>query len=349
MRLFANAGYRFIEARRKAYIASAAALAIALVAMAANVALTGSWQNYGVDFTGGSLVQVRFEEPLEASELRTALGGADSPPITTIGSEDNEFVIRAPLAEDRGVEAVSIEMREQIQGAFPGRVFEVVRTELVGPKIGAELQQKAALAILFSFVLTLLYLAIRFEFRFGVAAVIATVHDSLITLGFLAAFRVEIALPTVAAILTIIGYSLNDTIVVFDRVRENLNKKGGRREDPVALVNRSINETLPRTVLTSGTTLVVLMALLIFGGAVIRDFTTVLILGVVVGTYSSIFVASPALLEIQKRWGAKDLVEPGGGGGEGRPVGKTPPERPAASKKKHRGPRKGRRAAGVRA
>ena len=349
MRLFANAGYRFIEARRKAYIASAAALAIALVAMAANVALTGSWQNYGVDFTGGSLVQVRFEDPLEASELRTALGGADSPPITTIGSEDNEFVIRAPLAEDRGVEAVSIEMREQIQGAFPGRVFEVVRTELVGPKIGAELQQKAALAILFSFVLTLLYLAIRFEFRFGVAAVIATVHDSLITLGFLAVFRVEIALPTVAAILTIIGYSLNDTIVVFDRVRENLNKKGGRREDPVALVNRSINETLPRTVLTSGTTLVVLMALIIFGGAVIRDFTTVLILGVVVGTYSSIFVASPALLEIQKKWGTKDLVEAGGGGRAGGPVSKTSPERRPASKKKHRGPRKGRRAAGVRA
>jgi len=222
----------------------------------------------------------------------------------------------------------------------------VVRTELVGPKIGAELQQKAALAILFSFALTLIYLAIRFEFRFGVAAVIATVHDSLITLGFLALFRVEIALPTVAAILTIIGYSLNDTIVVFDRVRENLNAKGGRREDPVALVNRSINETLPRTVLTSGTTLGVLMALLIFGGAVIRDFTTVLILGVLVGTYSSIFVASPALLEIQRRWGTKDLVEAQRGGPRG-PVSGTPPSR-RPRKRKKRG-RKGRRVAGARA
>ena len=344
MRLFGNARYRFIEARRKAYVFSAVVLAVALVSMVFNIVDIGSWQNYGVDFTGGSLVQVRFEESMEAAELRTALGGAEAPPITSMGNEGNEFVIRAPLAEDREVEAVAQEIRGQIQGAFPGRDFEVVRTELVGPKIGAELQQKAALAIIFSFALTLIYLAIRFEFRFGVAAVIATVHDSIITLGFLALFRVEIALPTVAAILTIIGYSLNDTIVVFDRVRENLNAKGGRREDPVALVNRSINETLPRTVLTSGTTLGVLLALLIFGGAVIRDFTTVLILGVLVGTYSSIFVASPALLEIQRRWGSRDLVE-AQRGAPGRPVSRTGPSgRP--KKRKTRG-RKRRRTAGV--
>ena len=346
MRLFGNARYRFIEARRKAYVFSAVVLVIALASMVANIVVIGSWQNYGVDFTGGSLVQVRFDETMDAAELRSALGGAQAPPITSIGNEGNEFVIRAPLAEDREVEAVALEIRGQIQGAFPNSDIEVVRTELVGPKIGAELQQKAALAILFSFALTLVYLAIRFEFRFGVAAVIATVHDSLITLGFLALFRVEIALPTVAAILTIIGYSLNDTIVVFDRVRENLNAKGGRREDPVALVNRSINETLPRTVLTSGTTLGVLMALLIFGGAVIRDFTTVLILGVLVGTYSSIFVASPALLEIQRRWGTKDLVEAQRGGPRGSVGGPPPSRRPG--KRKKRG-RKGRRVAGARA
>jgi preprotein translocase SecF subunit len=147
------------------------------------------------------------------------------------------------------------------------------------------------------------YLAFRFEVRFGVAAVIATFHDMIITLGFLAGMRMEIALPTVAAVLTILGYSLNDTIIVFDRIRENLNKKGGRKRDPVELIDRSINETLPRTILTSGTTLSVLLALLVFGGAVIRDFTVVLMVGIVIGTYSSIFVASPALLEIQKRWG----------------------------------------------
>jgi preprotein translocase SecF subunit len=178
-----------------------------------------------------------------------------------------------------------------------------VRTELVGAKVGAELQQKAVLAVLFSFVLTLTYLAMRFELRFGVAAVIATAHDILVTLGFLALFRVEFALATVAAILTILGYSLNDTIVVFDRIRENLQMKGARKRDPVDLVNQSINETLPRTIMTSATTLSVLVALLLLGGAVIRDFAIVLILGVVIGTYSSIFVAAPALIEIQKRWG----------------------------------------------
>jgi preprotein translocase subunit SecF len=139
--------------------------------------------------------------------------------------------------------------------------------------------------------------------------VIATAHDILITLGFLAIFRVEIALPTVAAILTIVGYSLNDTIVVFDRIRENLHKKGARKREPIELINQSINETLPRTVLTSGTTLAVLLSLLVLGGPVIEDFTIVLILGVAVGTYSSIFVASPALLEIQKRWGEGKMRE----------------------------------------
>ena len=198
---------------------------------------------------------------------------------------------------------VAASIAAQAEATFGEGSFEVMRRESVGPKIGAELQQKALMAVIFSLVLTLLYIAFRFEFRFGVASVIATAHDVLVILGLLALFRVEIALPTVAAILTILGYSLNDTIVVFDRIRENLNKRGGRREDPFRLVNGSINETLPRTVLTSGTTLVVLMSLLILGGGVIRDFAVVLILGVMIGTYSSIFIASPALLEIQKRYG----------------------------------------------
>ena len=139
--------------------------------------------------------------------------------------------------------------------------------------MGGELQQKALLAVLFSMLLTMAYLAMRFEVRFGMAAVIATAHDVLITLGFLAVFRVEIALPTIAAILTILGYSLNDTIVVFDRIRENMHMKGARKRDQLELVNEAINETLPRTVLTSGTTLVVLLSLLVLGGPVLRDFT----------------------------------------------------------------------------
>jgi preprotein translocase subunit SecF len=301
MRFFDQAHYKFIDARKKAYMVSAAVILVGVAGMVFNLVSIGSWQNYGVDFTGGSLIQVRFEQPTTASQLRAALGGSDAPPITRFG-EDNEFTIRTPLGDD-DVATVAAAVGEQLAVSFGSDSFTIERTETVGPKIGNELEQKAALAILFSFVLTLIYLAIRFESRFGLAAVIATAHDMLVTLGFLAIFRVEIALPTVAAILTIVGYSLNDTIVVFDRVRENLHSKGGRKEDPVALVDRSINETLPRTVLTSGTTLVVLFALLVIGGAVIRDFTIVLILGVIIGTYSSIFVASPALLEIQKRFG----------------------------------------------
>ncbi len=302
MRFFATADYKFIDKRRKAYVVSAIAILVGFGAMVANIGLIGSWQNYGVDFTGGSMVQVGFTEAKGVGEVRDALGGASGPEVTTFAGE-NEFVIRAALIEGQSVDEVRQGIESQLEAAFGGGAFEISRTELVGPKIGSELQRQALLAILFSFVLTLVYLAIRFELRFGMAAVIATMHDILITLGFLALFRVEIALPTVAAILTIVGYSLNDTIVVFDRIRENMAKKGARKLDQITLIDRSINETLPRTVLTSGTTLAVLGALLLVGPAVIRDFSTVLILGVLIGTYSSIFVASPALVEIRKRMG----------------------------------------------
>tara|TARA_B100000809_G_scaffold84256_1_gene82670 strand:+ start:15248 stop:16201 length:954 start_codon:yes stop_codon:yes gene_type:complete len=308
MRLFKDANYGFIEARRKAYVVSGIVLGVGIVFMTLNVVNIGSWQNYGVDFTGGSLIQIQVDANLTAGDLRDALGGADAPPITRFG-EESEFVVRAPVAEDGSIGAVADTIEAQLAAAFGEDAFEVVRTEQVGAKVGGELQLKALYAILFSFLLTLIYLAIRFEFRFGMAAVIATLHDILITLGFLAVFRVEIALPTVAAILTILGYSLNDTIVVFDRIRENMHKKGARKRNPVDLVNQSINETLPRTILTSGTTLAVLFALFILGGAVIRDFTVVLILGVIIGTYSSIFVASPALIEIQNRWGLGKVGE----------------------------------------
>ena len=302
MRLFKDAKYTFIEARKKAYILSAAFLGAGIVAMLVNVATIGSWQDYGVDFTGGSLIQVQFNMPMTAGELRDALGGAQAPPITRFG-EENEFVIRAPIEEDVSITEVADQIEAELGAVLGATSFDVVSTQAVGAKVADELQVRALYAILFSFVLTLMYLAMRFELRFGLAAVIATLHDILITLGFLAACRIEIALPTVAAILTILGYSLNDTIVVFDRIRENLHKKGARKRNQIELVNESINETLPRTVLTSGTTLVVLMALLVLGGAVLRDFTLVLMLGVVIGTYSSIFVASPALIEIQKKWG----------------------------------------------
>jgi preprotein translocase subunit SecF len=185
----------------------------------------------------------------------------------------------------------------------------VVRTEAVSAKVGDELQQKAMIAILLSFAATLIYLAFRFEWRFGLAAVVATMHDTLITLGIISIFRMEVSLTTVAAILTIVGYSLNDTIVIFDRIRENL-KKAGRKVDLVPLLDRSINETLPRTVLTGGSVIATLAALAILGGSTIRGFAVIMLIGVLIGTYSSIFVASPVLYEIEKRWGVKKADKP---------------------------------------
>ena len=305
MRLFGEADYKFIEKRRTAYTVSAIVIAVGIAAMLFNVFDPDlrNWQHYGVDFTGGTLVQVELDvDGVTTAQVRDALGGVSGPEVQRF-AEGNDFVIRAPLDPNADVETTRQTIESQLAAAFGEESVTILLTELVGPRIGEELQQKAALAILFSFVLTLIYLALRFEFRFGVAAVIATLHDILITLGFLALFRVEIALPTVAAILTIVGYSLNDTIVVFDRIRENFGKKGARKEEQIALINRSINETLPRTVLTSITTLVVLTSLLLVGPALIRDFAVVLILGVLIGTYSSIFVASPALVEIRQRFG----------------------------------------------
>jgi preprotein translocase subunit SecF len=310
MRVFEHADFHFLENRKKAYAFSGILTLVAVAAMIYNVVTLGSWMNYGVDFTGGSLVQVRFSDPVTDAELRDALGGATAPPITSFGEADaNEFVVRAPLDEGASITAVSEQIQAQIREGLPGRSFEVVRTELVSARVGSELQGRAALAILISFALTLVYLGVRFEFRFGLAAVIATVHDIVLTLGLLALFRMEISLTTVAALLTIVGYSLNDKIVVFDRIRENLQAKGGRKRDPIELMNRSINETLPRTVLTGGCSLAVLIALTVLGGPVIREFSIVMFFGIVCGTYSSIFIGTPALVEIQKRWGVGQVGE----------------------------------------
>jgi preprotein translocase subunit SecF len=283
--------------------------------MGVNIATLGSWMRYGVDFTGGTIVQVRTGEGVTVADLRAA-PGLEEMAITRFGTE-NEFKIRATLgesggeesAEDDSILAAAEVIRAGLTAALGDGNFTIVQTDLVGPTIGAELEQKAFLAIVFSLIAILLYIAVRFELRFGLAMVLAAAHDLLMTLGVLALFRVEISLTMVAAVLTILGYSMNDKVIVFDRIRENLGKKGGRREDQVALINRSINETLPRTVVTSATTLTVLFALLLLGGTVVRDFSMILILGIVAGTYSSIFLACPALLEIQKRWGTKEEAE----------------------------------------
>ncbi len=294
MRLFKDAKYPFMAGRRRAYIFSAVLIGIGL----ASIVLHGGLK-YGVDFTGGTLVQVEFNGQMDAANLRSVVAEAGFAGAAIQGfGGDREYLVRLQTFEEVAGQGEVERMLDALSAAFGEDGYTVLRVEAVGPKVGSELQRKAVLAILMSFVLTLIYLAFRFEWRFGVAAVVATIHDILITFGFISLVGIEITLGTVAAILTIVGYSLNDTIVVFDRIRENLRKK--RKEPYETTLNRSINETLPRTVLTSGTTLVTLMALFLFGGSVIRPFAMVLILGVVIGTYSSIFVASPALLEIEE-------------------------------------------------
>ena len=303
MRIFANANFPFLQWRRRAYAISATLLVLGIGGMIYNWSTTGTWLNYGVDFTGGTLVHVDFQEAVSADQIRQV---NPSWQIMRFGEpQEYEFIIRtAAFSEDLGEGAADV-VGSELGQRFGQGSFNIVRTEAVGPKVGNELQERALLAILISFVLTLIYIAYRFEWRFGVASLVATAHDIVVTLGFLAIMRSEISIGTVAAFLTIVGYSLNDTIIVFDRIRENLGKRL-RGTSMADLMNRSINETLPRTVLTSGTTLVTLASLYLFGGAVIRDFALVLILGIAIGTFSSIFVAAPALHAIEARWPRRD-------------------------------------------
>ena len=302
MRVFTNAHFDFLGQRKRAYVLSTAIITAGVIAMIVNVATLGTWLNYGVDFTGGTVVQVAFNQPTAPGDVRAALGGGDEQGVTQFG-EENVYLIRLPLEEGVGVEEVSQRVSEQLTGAYGASGFAVERTELVSPIVGEELQTRALLAMLLTFLLTLIYLAIRFELRFGIAAVLATMHDILITLSVIAIFRVEMMLPTIAAILTIVGYSLNDTIVVFDRIRENMHAKGARKADQAQLINRSLNETLPRTVMTGLSVLATLVALLLFGPLVLRDFALVMFLGIIAGTYSSLWIASPALIWIRRRLG----------------------------------------------
>lgn len=299
MRLFADANFDFLGKRKTAYLFSAALILIGAGSIALHQGL-----NYGVDFTGGTLMQIRFEETVTASDIRSALGaaGVTNFQVQGFGGRD-EFLVRMAEFTESGDRELSNRVGRALDDQFGEGGYNIVRTEAVGPKVGSELRERATYAVLISFALTLLYIGFRFEWRFGLAAIIATFHDIIITFGLVSLLDIEISLPTIAAILTIIGYSLNDTIVIFDRIRENLKKL--RREAYTQILNQSINETLPRTVMTSGTTLAVLVALAVFGGAVIRPFTIILIAGVVIGTYSSVFVASPALLEIELRTRAR--------------------------------------------
>jgi preprotein translocase subunit SecF len=302
MRFFKNADYPFLQWRKRAYLVTALLMVVGIGSMIYHGLRGEGWLNYGVDFTGGTIVQVSFKQAVTADHIRdaTRAAGYTDWEITRFGT-GNDYVVRTPkFGQEAGADAQA-RVQQALEKRFQPSQFTITRTEAVGPKAGNELQQRALLAILLSFAATLLYLWFRFEWRFGLAAVIATVHDILVTLGFLALTRMEIGLATVAAVLTIVGYSLHDTIIVFDRVREDLNKPRHGRTF-VEILNKAINETLPRTTLTVATVLVTLVALLVFGGPVIRGFADVLVLGISIGTFSSVFVASPVLFEIERRF-----------------------------------------------
>ena len=288
MRFFGKTHLDFVSRRRVAFLLSAAVIGAGLISLA----IKGG-SDLSIDFEGGVLIQLKFEEPASTVEIRTALDEAGYPnsEIQTFRT-GNEVLIRAPIVE-------GADETEAIKNAIANRLannpFEVRREELVGPKVGHELGKNAIWAIVIGLGAILVYVAFRFEFRFAVAAVAALFHDVLVTLGIFSLTGKEISLAVVAAFLTIVGYSLNDTIVVFDRIREDLRKY--HREHYDSVINASINETLSRTIMTSLTTLIVVLFLFFLGGEVLRDFAFALIIGVVVGTYSSIFVASPILVE----------------------------------------------------
>ncbi|HEY7634754.1 MAG TPA: protein translocase subunit SecF [Gemmatimonadales bacterium] len=299
LRLFANANYDFIGLRRYAYGVTAAVILPGLLF------LLIKGLNYSIEFTGGTLVQVRSSTQVDVAHLRTGLDqqGIHGAEIQNFGAAD-EYVIRArvakPGADANDTQATATAVSHALDAVLGVGKYNVVRTEAVGPKVGGELRQKAFLAIFLSFFAVLAYLAYRFEWRFGLAAVVATAHDIIATIAFIGVLRLEVSLTVVAAVLSMVGYSLNDTIIIFDRVRENLRKL--KKESFEGVLNRSINETLPRSVLTHGTSLATLLALAIFGGEVIRPFALVMFFGVFTGTFSSIYIASPVLMAIEKRW-----------------------------------------------
>ena len=253
--------------------------------------------NLGIDFVGGTTVQLSFKEKLPLDEARAALEKAGFQGATLQEfAEGNKVLIR--LREHEGVAEKVVALFKQ---TFPNRAFEVDATTEIGPTIGKDLQKDALLAVVFSIIAIILYIAVRFEFKFGVAAAVATIHDVCAVLAIFYIVNKEINLLIVTALLTLAGYSLTDTVVVFDRIRENL--KRAKREDLGTLVNNSINEVLSRTIITSLTVVLVLVPLVLLGGEVLHDFSLALLMGVIVGTYSSVFVASPLLVTWHVRTG----------------------------------------------
>ncbi|MDY6954006.1 MAG: protein translocase subunit SecF [Thermodesulfobacteriota bacterium] len=327
----------FIGKRKIAFLGSLVLIAASIFSL-----LLKGGPTYGIDFAGGTLIQVKFAEAISPQDIKDALTSMDLQITSVQGfgeKKDNEYLIRA-AGSSAAIQSIASKIEESLEAAYPEHEVEVRRVEMVGPKVGQDLREKALLAMFSAILFIVVYISGRFELkwmlsivmasclfvtlfvlknfgvsipvlivaavlvtlclsfylklRFATGAIVALIHDVLITVGIFSLMNKEFTLPIIAALLTIIGYSLNDTIIVFDRIRENTRKY--HRKPYEVIVNRSINETLSRTLLTSLTTMVVVVALFLLGGGIIHDFAFALIIGVLVGTYSSIYVASPVLL-----------------------------------------------------
>jgi len=289
MQLFnPKSAFDFMGRRKAALVFSFSLIAIAVVSLFVR------GLNLGIDFTGGTLLEVGYTQPAELTKVRKALADADFADATVqhFGTS-RDVLIRLAPREDIGSAQLSNSAFEALNGAVAGQV-ELRRVEFVGPQVGDELTEDGGLAMLYALLGILIYVALRFEYRFAVGSVIALIHDVSVTIGFFSLFQIEFDLPVLAAVLAVIGYSLNDTIVVFDRIRENFRKI--RKGTAIKIINVSLNQTLSRTLVTSLTTLLVLFALFLFGGEIIHGFALALIIGVIIGTYSSIYVASTAII-----------------------------------------------------
>ena len=305
MQFFKSPNIDFIGNRNKAFIFSGILLTITLVSIVMHKGLNAS-----IDFVGGTVVQLQFEKPVQQdlSKIKKIVFdlGFGSPEVKTIGTEEDKEI---QILVEKQAEGTSVgdAIKAGLSAKYSENPFTLRREEKVGPKIGKELQWDATIAIILSLIVIVVYIGIRFHLPFGIAAIVALFHDVIITIGVFSVIDAEFSLPIVGALLTIVGYSLNDTIVVFDRIRENLGGLSAKKSFE-SKINNSINQCLSRTIITSLTTLVVVVTLFAFffkTGDVLKYFSGALIVGILIGTYSSIFIASPVLVLWNKKWPIK--------------------------------------------
>lgn len=282
--------YDFMGKRKIAMVISASLILISI----ASLAIQGL--KLGIDFTGGTLIEVGYEQPADLEKIRAQLSGKGYNDMTVqFFGTNRDVLIRLAPQEEASSAKISDDVIATLNAGNNGKV-DLRRVEFVGPQVGEELTEDGGLAMLYALIFILIYVGFRFEYRFALGSIFALVHDVIITIGMFSVFQIEFDLPVLAAVLAVIGYSLNDTIVVFDRIRENFRKI--RKGDAESIVNTSLNQTLSRTLMTSFTTMLVLFALFIFGGEIIHGFAFALLVGIFVGTYSSIYVASASAVSL---------------------------------------------------